>query len=272
MTKPISSKVWKSFTANENRNFPSKGILSNSGEKFSSSPKSDENFLFERFYNNLFSKNMISTQGKNGSHQKNIVKKDLKKHLSKKDLFVQRYKMFLYSENQNSPLFSKFEKEKSFQNVFSNDQKQNAILFSQEMEKNQTGNSAFLSEELPLFSLETVQSKNVQNSVKNFQSLQNASQYRPMTLLHPFQFYFQKEQALKRKFQFYGVKLFRNFGVENNGPYFRVLMKRFFYHYKPSLRWERTLRVATYRRARRKTSRIPRKFNVSKTSQIRPNS
>ena len=28
---------------------------------------------------------------------------------------------------------------------------------------------------------------------------QNESIYRPMTLLHPLQFYFQKEQALKRK-------------------------------------------------------------------------
>ena len=89
-----------------------------------------------------------------------------------------------------------------------------------------------------------------------------------MTLLHPLQFYFQKEQALKRKFQFYGVKQFRNYGVENNAPYFRVLMKRFFYHYKPSLRWERTLRVASTRRARRKSSRIPKKFNIEKNTQI----
>jgi len=106
---------------------------------------------------------------------------------------------------------------------------------------------------------------------KEIKNIQNESQYRPITLLHPLKFYFQKDQALKRKFQFYGVKLFRNFNVENNAPYFRVMMKKFFYYYKPSLRWERTLRVATMRKARRKSSRIPRKFNVKKTSQILAN-
>jgi hypothetical protein len=105
----------------------------------------------------------------------------------------------------------------------------------------------------------------------SLESVQNENHFRSLTLLHPLQFYFQKEQALKRKFQFYGVKLFRNFGVENNSPYFRVMMKRFFYHFKPTLRWERTLRVATMRRARRKSSRIPRKFNVQKNSQILAN-
>ena len=89
--------------------------------------------------------------------------------------------------------------------------------------------------------------------------------------MHPLKFYFQKEQALKRKFQFYGVKLFRNFNVENNAPYFRVMMKRFFYYYKPTLRWERTLRVATMRKARRKSSRIPRKLNTQKSLQILAN-
>nr|AMN09085.1 hypothetical chloroplast protein RF1 [Rotundella rotunda] len=91
--------------------------------------------------------------------------------------------------------------------------------------------------------------------------------YRPMTLLHPMKFYLQKDQAFKRKLSFYGVKPFRNFGVENNAPYFRIMMKRFFYYYKPTLRWERTMRVATLRKARRKGPRIPRKRNVAKTTE-----
>ena len=166
----------------------------------------------------------------------------------------------------------------------SNILKKNQLFLSSSLPLGQAGSNdskfgvfSSQSEEFPFSSIEKTKKQSVQNEQKNLaplapqsesQFLQNASQYRAMTLLHPLQFYFQKEQALKRKFQFYGVNLFRNFGVENNAPYFRVFMKRFFYHYKPSLRWERTLRVATYRRARRKTSRIPRKFNVPKSSQI----
>jgi hypothetical protein len=85
----------------------------------------------------------------------------------------------------------------------------------------------------------------------------------PLTLLHPLKFYIQKDQALRKKYKFYGVKQYRAFGVENNAPYFRVMMKRFFYYYKPTLRWERTMRVATMRKARRKGSRVPRKWNVN---------
>lgn len=270
VTKPISSKIWKSFAVRENRNFSSKDIGLNSVEKSSISPKSDENFLFQRFYNNLFLKN--SKKSKNGNleigfSQNEMSQKDLKKHISKKDIFVQRYKMFLYSEKENSSALSKFSKKaERLEKMAGFSGKQNGILFSSELQKNQS--NPIISEESSFSSSENGKSKNTQNFSPTLESLQNASQFRALTFLHPFQFSFQKEQALKRKFQFYGVKLFRNFGVENNAPYFRVLMKRFFYYYKPSLRWERTLRVATYRRARRKTSRIPRKLNVSKNSQV----
>jgi hypothetical protein len=73
-----------------------------------------------------------------------------------------------------------------------------------------------------------------------------------------------RENAFKKKLNFYGVKQFRNFEIEKNAPYFRVMMKRFFYYYKPTLRWERTMRVATMRKARRKGSRIPRKLNINR--------
>nr|YP_009238317.1 hypothetical chloroplast protein RF1 [Bracteacoccus minor]AMO01195.1 hypothetical chloroplast protein RF1 [Bracteacoccus minor] len=88
--------------------------------------------------------------------------------------------------------------------------------------------------------------------------------YKSTTLLHPIKFYLQKEQAFRRKLKFYGVNVFRNFGIENNAAYFRIMMKRFFYYYKPTLRWERTMRTATMRRARRKGPRMPRKRNLNK--------
>jgi glycosyltransferase involved in cell wall biosynthesis len=75
--------------------------------------------------------------------------------------------------------------------------------------------------------------------------------------------YQQKEAAFKRKLRYYSPSIFRKFSVENNAPYFRVMMKRYFYHYKPSLRWERTMHVASLRKDRRKTSRIPRKLQMS---------
>lgn len=92
--------------------------------------------------------------------------------------------------------------------------------------------------------------------------------YKPFVLLHPLQFYLQKEKAFQKKMKFYGASLFRNFGIENNAPYYRIMMKKFFYYYKPTLRWERTMRTATMRKARRKGPRIPRKLNVAKTTQV----
>lgn len=104
--------------------------------------------------------------------------------------------------------------------------------------------------------------KNKKLNQKNFQN------YEPMTLLHPIQFYLQKEQAFQKKMKFYGATLYRNFGIENNAPYYRIMMKKFFYYYKPTLRWERTMRTATMRKARRKGPRVPRKFNVNKQTQM----
>jgi hypothetical protein len=91
-------------------------------------------------------------------------------------------------------------------------------------------------------------------------------------LLHPLKYYLQKETAFKRKLRYYSPSIFRKFSVENNAPYFRVMMKRYFYHFKPSLRWERTMRVASLRRSRRKNSRIPRKLQLSSSSYLSSNS
>jgi hypothetical protein len=250
--KPISSKTWKTFAEIEKRNENSPETFSKNSSIFK---KSEDNFYFQRFYKKLF------TSGTD----KNFSDKG-KTHFSKKERFLQRYKNFLMNTNSS--------KTENKADKFSSTQDTKRILFSStELGVQNVSESA------------SFQNGQVQMQKKNFGDNkegkqkevfkkgssfidQNESIYRPMTLLHPLQFYFQKEQALKRKFQFYGVKLFRNYGVENNAPYFRVLMKRFFYHYKPSLRWERTLRVASSRRARRKSSRIPKKLSVEKSTQI----
>ena len=263
LTKPISSKAWNSFAVLETGDLNSPQSSSKKDVNLrKDSPlfkKSEENILFQRFYNKIFleqdqKKNILGVGTFESVSRKNS-EKNFQNTLSKKERFLERYKTFLRTP---------------------------ATASEQNQSKIQTKNSLEKSMLLPLTSETTVfntfsQKPNSSSSIlskknsetqSNLRNLQNESQYRSMTLLHPLKFYFQKEQAFKRKLKFYGVKLFRNFGVENNAPYYRVMMKRFFYHYKPTLRWERTLRVATMRRARRKSSRIPRKFNVSKSSQI----
>lgn len=92
--------------------------------------------------------------------------------------------------------------------------------------------------------------------------------YKPFTLVHPIKYYLQKEKAFQKKMKFYGANIFRNFGIENNAPYYRIMMKKFFYYYKPNLRWERTMRTATMRKARRKGPRVPRKLNITKKTHV----
>jgi hypothetical protein len=85
-------------------------------------------------------------------------------------------------------------------------------------------------------------------------------------LLHPLKFYLKKQEAFERKLRYYTPTIFRKFSIENNAPYFRVMMKRYFYYYKPTLRWERTMKVASMRKARRKTPAVPRKLQLTDQS------
>ena len=79
-----------------------------------------------------------------------------------------------------------------------------------------------------------------------------------LMLLRPLSVYLQKEQAFKRKLHYYGTTPMRKLTVGNQAPYFKALMKRSFYYYKPSLRWKKTLYVASMRRGFRKKSRKQR--------------
>ena len=85
-------------------------------------------------------------------------------------------------------------------------------------------------------------------------------------LLHPLNYYLKKEKAFQAKLNYYTPTVFRQFSIENNAPYFRVMMKRYFYYYKPTLRWKKTMKVASLRKARRKSSRVPRKLQYSENT------
>lgn len=76
--------------------------------------------------------------------------------------------------------------------------------------------------------------------------------------LRPLNIYLQKEQAFKRRLRYYGPTAMRKLTVGNQNPYFKTLMKRGFYYYKPSLRWKKTLHVAKIIRGFRKKSRKQR--------------
>jgi hypothetical protein len=79
-------------------------------------------------------------------------------------------------------------------------------------------------------------------------------------LFHPIKYYLEKEKAFQRRLNYYGVNIFRKFSIQNNAPFFRILMKRLFYYYKPTIRWEKTLLISQQKKIRRKTLRQPRKL------------
>ena len=90
------------------------------------------------------------------------------------------------------------------------------------------------------------------------------------SILYPIKYYLQKEEAFTRKLQYYGVKNFRRFSQDYNPPIFRVLMQRYFYHYKPTKRFHRTLKGATMRRYLRKSSRKARVLQDTNSGLMKP--
>nr|ALO21005.1 hypothetical chloroplast RF1 [Microglena monadina] len=81
-------------------------------------------------------------------------------------------------------------------------------------------------------------------------------------LLHPIKFYLQKQKAFERKLRYYTPTTFRQFSVGNNASYFRVMMQQHFYYYKPNIRWERTMKVGSFRISRRKIARRPKTIQM----------
>ena len=116
------------------------------------------------------------------------------------------------------------------------------------------------------------QPNDISGKVQGLSKLKNEDQTKTdkknisLTLLHPLKFYLKKQEAFERKLRYYTPTVFRKFSIENNAPYFRVMMKRYFYYFKPTLRWERTMKVASLRKARRKTPASPRKIQFSESN------
>jgi hypothetical protein len=89
---------------------------------------------------------------------------------------------------------------------------------------------------------------------------QNNSIFSQTSVLQPLNFYFQKDEAFKRKLKYYSTTVTRNYTVGNNAPYLKTMLKRAFFYYKPSLRLKRTLFTAAMRRGFRKKSVSPKKL------------
>ena len=89
---------------------------------------------------------------------------------------------------------------------------------------------------------------------------QNNSIFSQTSVLQPLNFYFQKDEAFKRKLKYYSTTVTRNYTVGNNAPYLKTMLKRAFFYYKPSLRLKRTLFTAAMRRGFRKKSVNPKKL------------
>lgn len=122
----------------------------------------------------------------------------------------------------------------------------------------QTNKNNFLTKNNTTFFSGLSPSSNNLKFYKNLLQNTEKSKNNILSILHPLKFYQRREAAFERKLRYYTPSVFRKFSVENNAPHFRVMMRRFFYNYKPTNRWERTMKVASLRKARRKTTRTPR--------------
>ena len=212
---------------------------------------SSSNFLFKNVHRNFYNSslklpsklNIKSLDPLDEKHSKNLIRVNtdpVKKQssqmntLSRKDFQILRYRTTLLSSRKtHSP----------------NDYSSTA----NRVPVGQPGPTAAVQSSIAQSAIEN----STQSSDKNF--LSNQSHF---MLAHPLKFYLQQEAAFQRKLRYYTPSIFRKFSIENNAPYFRVMMRRYFYNYKPTNRWERTMKVASLRKARRKTTRKPRKLRV----------
>lgn len=102
------------------------------------------------------------------------------------------------------------------------------------------------------------------NNLDSYSSISTYPQQDKFLLSNPaVNIYLQKDQAFKRKLRYYGTTTIRKLSVGHQAPFFKALMKRGFYYYKPSLRWKKTLYVASMRRGFRKKSRKQRTLRSS---------
>jgi hypothetical protein len=210
--------------------------------------RSQEN-LFRRLYNNvLLRKN-------NGNSSFSVFdsskKQESLENLSKKDRQILRYKAFLKENVPNKEM-----------SLFQQNKRDNSNQKSSKQIETLSATQPVWGNEMNSGSNFTSSSAQNEKTTERRSESSNSEGFKAFTLFHPIQFYLKKEQAFQKRLKFYGANVYRSFGVENNAPYFRTMMQRFFYYYKPTLRWERTMRTATMRKARRKGPRVVRKQNI----------
>jgi hypothetical protein len=256
--RPLYSKRWKS-------------LFSNISHQSIDSKLRQEQNLFQYLYKNiLFKKSLTQNTASINNEKRNSLNK-----LSKKERQILRYKTFL-----SQPTINKIDKTKINHSIhISNDTPiKNFKKTSTPREDNTNPINSIQIETFSSLEKKSHVNINTNSDLSNkiyesknslFQKTTKDSDfefesYKPLTLFHPIKFYLKTEHAFQQKLKFYGANIYRTFGIENNAPYFRTMMRRFFYYYKPTLRWERTMRTATMRKARRKGPRIIRKQNLNK--------
>nr|YP_009185149.1 hypothetical chloroplast RF1 [Carteria cerasiformis]ALO63467.1 hypothetical chloroplast RF1 [Carteria cerasiformis] len=174
-----------------------------------------------------------------------------RKKLSKKDLQILRYRGFLSElmpskQSQHSSIL----KPLSRQNQAS---KEADVLRGSQKIENQPRSIAESNgsqEKQPLASMPFFKQESGANLGFIFSKTQN--------LVHPIKLTLEKEDIFRRKLQYYGygVKLFRKMEINNPSPYFKTFLKRFFYYYKPTRRWQKTIRPN--KKTRRFGPKVPR--------------
>nr|YP_009632854.1 hypothetical chloroplast RF1 [Spermatozopsis similis]AYQ95207.1 hypothetical chloroplast RF1 [Spermatozopsis similis] len=229
--------------------------------------------LFEQVYHPSFHERSLPTKLEKLENAKKdsqnlptgIIIPTLKQQNSKQELatirkFIRKFDTRILTaknekilNDEKSSLYSK-----RWKQILSKESSLNGPIFSKELgQKNKAA-------ELKLKNSENLFYRNFLSESKG----EPSSLTSPLSLFHPAKLYLQREKAFRKKLRFYGIQLFRNFGIENNSPYFRVLMRKYFYYYKPTLRWKRTMRNASLRKALRKGPRQPRRFKLNQESSV----
>lgn len=185
---------------------------------------------------------------------------NLKLLTNKQNNLTSKYnKNLIYSKRWKS-IFSRIQPltNKSYQ-LFRNVAKQILLTPEAKSLKLTTISQKLSTKERTLLNLRTHNQNNYENNkLDSYLAISTYPQEDKFLLSNPVNFYLQKDQAFKRKLRYYGSTTIRKLSVGNQAPFFKTLMKRGFYYYKPSLRWKKTLYVASMRRGFRKKSRKQR--------------
>ena len=243
-----------------------------------------ENSIFRKFYRKNY-KRIRSSEIKSTFNSKNSViteetlsnnRSEFIKQKNGQNIYSKRWK-YLFSQiahgknnNSNSNINSKFKG--TFENIYqtaltnkSNSNSKNTLfaqstnLVNKESNKNNS-KIYFSNSEKQILKYRSLLF-NSSKALRSSSSIENSS-----NLLHPLKYYVEKQNRFEKKLKNYTPTIFRKFGVENNSPYFRIMMNRYFYYYKPTLRWERTMKVASLRKARRKTATNPKRIQLNNQS------